>query len=225
MTATRPFADCTRALELTRMDNGAQLPLCAEHAANQQVESWIKKTKRKVTGDTETSCGSCKDIEAMNDGLIKKRDKAIIAELEDEDAALHHEESGQSAPYPEVAPAHPSKESSSILGWIGHIVQSFYRFGFCAVSWDAWKSCIWDLFTHAGFFTYVHHDAGGFATYAFIREGCKIWGIHRPLVNATHNSRSKIYDLMRAIIRPHGILDYITRTELYSFFLMKGDVL
>jgi hypothetical protein len=206
------------------MDNGVQLPLCAEHGANEEVDTWIAKLKRKVTGDTKTRCGRCQDIAAMRSRLLEQHNKDLVAEDEDDETAPHHGESGQSAEYAEVEPPNPATESSS-LGWKGHIAQFFYNFGFFTVSWDAWKSCIWDLFTHAGFFTYVHHDAGGFATYAFVREGCKIWGIHRPMVNETHHNRSKVYDVMRGILREHGILDYMPRTELYSFFLMKGDVL
>lgn len=41
---------------------------------------------------------------------------------------------------------------------------------------DTWRSCAWDVLTLAGFLTYPHHDAAGFATYSYIRCGAKIWG-------------------------------------------------
>jgi hypothetical protein len=117
------------------------------------------------------------------------------------------------------------QKSNKPLSWIGHIFQTFSSFGPFSISWDTWKSNIWDLFTHAGFFTYVHHDGAGFCTYAFVRTGCKIWGIHRPRVTDKDNTRARIFHIMREILRPHGRTDYTKYTDLYNFFLMKGDVL
>lgn len=122
-------------------------------------------------------------------------------------------------------PIPPPLPTTFNISWIGHIFQPFSDFGPSVFSWDAWKSCIWDLFTHAGFFTYVHHDAAGFATYAFVRDSCKIWGIHRPKVSPSDDTRHKIFDIMRRILCPHMMLDYIQHTDLYNIFLLKGDVL
>jgi hypothetical protein len=94
-----------------------------------------------------------------------------------------------------------------------------------SISWDTWKSNIWDLFTHAGLFTYVHHDGAGFCTYAFVHTGCKIWGIHHPRVTDKDNTHARIFHIMREILRPHSRTDYTKYTDLYNFFLMKGDVL
>jgi hypothetical protein len=116
-------------------------------------------------------------------------------------------------------------KSKKSLSWLGHIFQFFTNFGPFSISWDTWKSSIWDLFTHAGFFTYVHHDAAGFCTYAFVRTGCKIWGIHRPKVTFEHTNRNSVFDVMRKILRPHGRIEYKDYTDLYNVFLMKGDVL
>jgi len=65
-------------------------------------------------------------------------------------------------------------KSKKALGWIGHIFQTFTNFAPFSVAWDTWKASLWDLFTHAGFFTYVHHNSAGFCMYAFVQSGCKI---------------------------------------------------
>jgi len=130
------------------------------------------------------------------------------------------------SPLPEVQPSDAQKQQKKgFYAWVGHLWQAIKNAGPSVISFDAWKSCLWDLLTHACFLTYVHHDAAGYCTYAFVREGCKIWGIHRVKVQDDHLKRSDIYDTMRRILRPHGHLDYMEHTELYNFFLMKGDVL
>jgi len=130
---------------------------------------------------------------------------------------------------PEASAVEPTTEEIAAeqckISWSGHCFHRFNMFGMLVTAWDAWKSCFWDIITHAGFFTYVHHDAGGFATYAYVREGCKIWGILRPKVTKEHSTRDKLYDLMRRITKPQGHLDYMKHTDLFTFFLMKGDVL
>ena len=47
------------------------------------------------------------------------------------------------------------------------------------ISWDLMSLNEWKLVTGAGFLTYPHHDAGGFATYVFMKTGMKIWVIFR----------------------------------------------
>jgi hypothetical protein len=133
----------------------------------------------------------------------------------------HHPPSSPTSPHATVG--EPQKRPFFDL--VGHVCQKFHLSGLFSVSFDTWKSCISDWFTHAGFFTYVQHHGAGYCTYTFVRAGCKIWGIHRMRVPPGHNSRRDIHDIMSRILRPHGILDYIQHTELYTFFLMKGDVL
>jgi len=78
------------------MNNGVQLPLCAEHVANEQVDTWIAKLKRKVTRDTKTRCGRCWDIAAMRSRLLEQHNKDLVAEDEDDETAPHHGVSGLS---------------------------------------------------------------------------------------------------------------------------------
>jgi hypothetical protein len=106
-----------------------------------------------------------------------------------------------------------------------HIYQNFSDMGPYSWVWDGLKSLVWDLFTHAGFLTYPHQDASGFATYALIRTGCKIWCILRPKVDASVNSRNKLFDILRVMLRQHPHLDYQGVSDSYTIFLMEGDVL
>jgi hypothetical protein len=81
----------------------------------------------------------------------------------------HHREHDSLPPVPDVTAETLAREQDpNSFSWTGHIWQKFCSVGPYTFSFDAWKSSIWDLFTHAGFFTYVHHDAGGYCTYAFV---------------------------------------------------------
>ncbi|KAI0040341.1 hypothetical protein FA95DRAFT_1577014, partial [Auriscalpium vulgare] len=44
---------------------------------------------------------------------------------------------------------------------------------------DAIRLRNWDILTHAGFLTHVHHDANGMATWGTVNDGAKLWGIVR----------------------------------------------
>jgi hypothetical protein len=227
LTSTSDIADCTRAYELTRGLNDAQLPLCVSREATHELDAWLQNKNRRGKGDRKNKCGKCEDVQAMNQSREKVREKdrdndwSFYENLGAKKARPRHE-----IPTPQQDPQEPvlPDKSKKLLSWVGHIFQKFTTFGPFSISWDTWKSSIWDLFTHAGFFTYVHHDGGGFCTYAFVRTGCKIWGIHRPRVNQ-YDIRSAIFDRMRRILRPHGQTDYKDHTDLYNVFLMKGDVL
>jgi hypothetical protein len=106
-----------------------------------------------------------------------------------------------------------------------HLYQTFSEMGPYAWIWDGVKSFVWDLFTHPGFLTYPHQDASGFATYALMRTGCKIWCILRPKIDSSVNSRSKLFDILRIMLRQHPHLDYQGVSDSYTIFLMEGDVL
>jgi hypothetical protein len=231
----RPLADCTRSIELTRNQNDAKLPLCVDHQGQQELSQWLKKPKRKATKDTPERCGTCTDILKMRATQDKRRDQELDKDFNhfgdraatgppEADPIQHHR---PSQPPPPTLPETSRSGSMAhrLISWVGHTWQEFSQHGPSVFSWDAWKSCLWDLFTHAGFFTYIHHDAAGFCTYVFIREGCKIWGLLRPCVKSTHNNRRSVYDLMRQAIREHGNLSYMEFADLYTFFLVRGDVL
>jgi hypothetical protein len=191
------------------------------------MAAWSKQKKKKIK-DSKGECGKCTHIKKMQQqqdtahGKVLDKDwEANISENPSNSSLSRHLQS--EPPQSELPPTpEPEEQKPSLLK---HIFQAYATFGLFTVSWDAWKSSIWDLFTHTGFFTYVHHDGSGYATFAFVREGCKIWGIHRPKITDAHNSRSKVFDVMRSILNPHGILNYMTHTDLYNVFLMKGDVL
>lgn len=108
---------------------------------------------------------------------------------------------------------------------VGHHYQAFSASGPSTASWDAWKSTTWDLATHAGFFTWPHHDAAGFSSYVFTRVGCKIWGILRPKITESDKYRSHLFDKFRNILRPSPANCYESESDLFNIFLLPGDVL
>lgn len=107
----------------------------------------------------------------------------------------------------------------------GHYYQAYSRSGPSTASWDAWKSVNWDLATHAGFFTWPHHDGSGFPTYVHVRVGCKIWGILRPKITESDTHRSHIFDRFRDLLRASPAMNYQSGSDLFNVFLLPGDVL
>jgi hypothetical protein len=154
----------------------------------------------------------------------KERDWDFYESSQPDEGARPRHEIPQPKEVPRKEPTVEDK-SKKPLSWIGHVFQKFTNFSAFSVAWDTWRACLWDLFTHAGFFTYVHHDGAGFCTYAFVRCGCKIWGIHRPHVTEKENTLFSVFDIMRKILRPHGHTSYMQYSDLYNVFLMPGDVL
>src|ERR1700683_2187562 len=165
----RSLADCTHSLVLTRGESDALLPLCADHQSQQEVVEWLKKRKKKARSDTKDKCGLCLDIAAMASSTKRARN----ADLDEDFCQVHDADPSSSAraryQKPDKTPVsyevRQPKDNTRRFGWFGHLMQTFNKFGPSVFSWDTWKSCIWDLFTHAGFLTYVHRDAGGYATY------------------------------------------------------------
>jgi len=224
------------------MDNGAKLPICVDFERVVLLDKWLAKNGKQPTMDGK-KCGRCIDMTQMNRQLAKERGKELDHDYTQyiqstDDSSIPSSSSGppliprhHKVESPPSEPQQPGMEdvrqswTSGYLSWVGHIFQKFKSGRPFVMSWDMWKSCLWDLFTHAGFLTYPHHDAAGFCTYVFVREGCKMWGIHRLKVSPIHDTRRKVYDLMRNVLRPHGNLGYMFHTDLYTFFLMRGDVL
>ena len=227
----RDLAHCTGSLELTRGLNDSKLPLCADIEAVDRLPAWLKK-KKGARRDADATCsGLCHDIKSMLADEAKREQKSMDhdwsiyeGDLPTTDAK-HRQQENAAPSVPEPTADDSKRGQKTKWSWFGHIFQLFSTYGPFTASWDAWKSCIWDLFTHAGFFTYVHHDSAGYCTYVWIREGCKAWGILRPKITSEHTSRASIYDVMRRIIKPQGILDYMKHADLYTIFLMKGDLL
>ena len=48
------------------------------------------------------------------------------------------------------------------------------------ILYDVIRAKSWDLLTHAGFATYIHHDADGQMTWVTCRSGAKLWFIIHP---------------------------------------------
>lgn len=241
------LADCSKALELTRGLGEIELPLCAEYERRTALDKWLtkagfrdlshwsthkttQKLRARLTKNiSSTPCISCVAMAAMSENLEQQREDWID---EDWDIPLVQlptlaSEHQQAKPLHHVPRPHKDRDGDVPENFQlqGHLFRGA-GVGPTVFLWDAWKSQIWDLFTHAGFFTYPHHDASGFATYAFIRHGCKIWGILRPRVNPQqHQSRNQLFDILRTMLRPAPSLEYQHVSDIFNVFLLEGDVL
>lgn len=58
------------------------------------------------------------------------------------------------------------------------------------VLYDVIRAKTWDLLTHGGFVTYIHHDADGQLTWTTCRSGAKIWFIIRPKASEERKAKS-----------------------------------
>lgn len=229
-------------MELTRHLGKVDLPFCADYELLKGLGKWLDgqgfadakawhaskktvKSRRDVKGAFgPSSCQTCIIQAAMSIDLDDEWNDQL---LEDDDVPL----AGTSKSASKKLPLHRApKMQATVAADVdeniqakGHIFRGLPA-GPSLFSWDAWKSLIWDLFTLAGFFTYPHHDASGLATYAFIREGCKIWGILRPRV-PPGVSRNGLGDVMRTILRPAPSLAYQDVSDVFNIFLLPGDVL
>jgi hypothetical protein len=60
--------------------------------------------------------------------------------------------------------------------------------------YDNWRTAGWDLLTHGGFATYPHHDAAGFCTFLYVRNGAKLWVFLSLKCENTTGIRAKLFD-------------------------------
>jgi hypothetical protein len=184
-----------------------------------------RKSLAKQINSTEDHCQICLAQAAMSEDLQKLRHEEI-----DEDwrtPLVYATAATPDQPSTTQRPLHRGVQNDVTetfqLG--GHIFRSAGA-GPTAFLWDSWKSQCWELFTHAGFHTYPHHDASGFGTYSYVRHGCKIWGIVRPRIDPKmHWARQSVFDIMRTMLRPAPSLDYHEVSDTFSVFLLEGDVL
>ena len=69
------------------------------------------------------------------------------------------------------------------------------------IFYDAIRSKSWDLLTHGGFATYVHHDADGQMTWVTCRSGAKLWFIIHPKASEERKRKTlktlfRLYDTL-----------------------------
>ncbi|EPQ51304.1 hypothetical protein GLOTRDRAFT_133175 [Gloeophyllum trabeum ATCC 11539] len=90
---------------------------------------------------------------------------------------------------------------------------------------DGWQLQMWDLFTHGGFFTRIHHDAAGAGTWMAIRVGGKMW-------NLVDVSQQGIRSRDRLVDRFYHATDLFTGTpsqpvphKAITVCLQCGDIL
>lgn len=275
------ISDCAEALKLTRLWNGAKLPICADTTSREKLSEWLKAKKFATVEDYSQSTAYKRlaahhkrsqqaDLKWQDDDMArriqlekersgscrvnyqpahKQKQKplcplciAINAMLSEKDKQwqhltdkdyrakqpkdLMHRSNEAELPNIHIAAGEdddPVEESSSSTQ---HLFQDFSDAGVFTATWDAWKSYVWDLFTHAGFYTGPHHDGSGMGTWIWIRTGCKIWSPLRPkLPDVANICRNDLYNVMRECLLAPPSTSYQEHADTFSIFVLEGDVL
>ena len=92
------------------------------------------------------------------------------------------------------------------------------------ILYDMWRGQGWDIITHGGFFTYVHHDASGAVTFVTPRSGEKIWGIVKAKKKNSPDNREDPFEVFDDILdesSPPSEEKFVIGTIL----LEEGDML
>jgi hypothetical protein len=92
------------------------------------------------------------------------------------------------------------------------------------ILYDVWCAQGWDIMSHGGFLTYVHHNASGFATYIFPRSGSKIWGFVRVRSDISPKMRQELFKKFDNILDEDW--DSMGNTTVMGTVLLEeGDIL
>jgi len=238
---------------LTQSINTIKLPLCADMEARKKIGPWLQEKSLELDLNS-CLCHPIQKMlqehETQRDGILTRDCDQLAIQVDlaktsksqsaSKKRATTAKNAGKGDPSNALhiaqphTPKHAEDDTHVPTGMSQddenpeadtHIYQTFSDKGPFSWNWDALKSLVWDLFTHLSFLTYPHQDASGFATYALIRTGCKIWCILRPKVDASVNSRKKLFNILRVMLRLHPHLDYQRVSDSYTIFLMEGDVL
>lgn len=93
-------------------------------------------------------------------------------------------------------------------------------------SFDALTSSRWDLFTHAAFHTWPHHDGSGMSTWLTVRSGCKVWAPLIPnLPDKAFLSQHDLFESMHDVLKPPPSTDFMRHSQSLCMFLLPHDVL
>ncbi|KAF7967906.1 hypothetical protein HWV62_32547 [Athelia sp. TMB] len=108
-----------------------------------------------------------------------------------------------------------------------HIFQDdFPRRGISHFGWDGFTATRWDLFTHAGFHTWPHHDASGMSTWVVMRTGCKIWCPLIPdLPSKDGLTQNDIFESMRSCLQPIPSTRYQHASKSLVIFALPRDIM
>lgn len=94
------------------------------------------------------------------------------------------------------------------------------------VLYDFVKAKTWDLLTHSGFLTYIHHDANGQMTWTTCRNGAKIWIIVQPKKELLGDNAKDLYKLIDLLIDDYDDLStLLEKFDFYAILLEPGQVL
>lgn len=87
-----------------------------------------------------------------------------------------------------------------------------------------WRAHGWQLLTHGGYVTYIHHDTSGLITVIFPWSGAKIWGyfyVKKDHIPETRKKLFKIFDLLG----PDSELDKEDAIGLGTIVIEERDIL
>jgi hypothetical protein len=90
------------------------------------------------------------------------------------------------------------------------------------VLYDIWRAHGWDILTHAGYVTYVHHDTAGFVTGVYPRSGAKLWGYFYLKKEYIPKSRKELFTLYDGLFDVETFHDSI---GLATVLIEEGDFL
>lgn len=174
--------------------------------------------------DTRDWCNACLVMEAFN--ILEEK------EVRDAEEAAENKTDQQKRIY-NVNPLSHDDQHSPMLsdGFSQSPLEHQHTFqgplaGPYTYSFDALTNSRWDLFTHAAFHTWPHHDGSGMSTWVRICEGCKIWAPVIP--NLPENgifTKHDLFDATRKILQPAPHVGFQDHSKSLCMFLLPDDVL
>lgn len=92
------------------------------------------------------------------------------------------------------------------------------------ILYDFWRSQGWDILTHGGFVTYIHHDASGLATYVYPRSGAKIWGFVHVKTDISPKTRPELFTMFDNML-DESQKDLGDTAVMGTVLIEEGDIL
>jgi hypothetical protein len=100
----------------------------------------------------------------------------------------------------------------------------FAQKGSTVIRSTTWTSQGWRLLTHAGYFTFPHHDCCGLCTYVVANAGAKIWAVMRPKSGICPKSLEGLFKALRSGTE-FSLEDLYSKVDIVTVCLEEGDVM
>jgi hypothetical protein len=92
------------------------------------------------------------------------------------------------------------------------------------ILYNMWRAQGWDIITHGGAVTYVHHNVSGFITYVYPQSGAKLWGIIHVKKDIKLTTRDDLFQSFDMIL-DKSWTSIRTIAEICTILLKEGDLL